>query len=51
MFHELVEKPSEETRRRIFDQIKAAQTDHLNDDLLFIFVDIKGTSRTRRFDT
>lgn len=48
MFHELVEIPSEETKQRIFDQIKAAQTDHLNDDLLFVFIDIKGSSRLRR---
>lgn len=48
MFRELVEKPSEATKQEIFDRIKAAQTDHLNDDLLFIFIDIKGGSRLRQ---
>jgi hypothetical protein len=33
---------------RILDQIKAAQRDHLNDDLQFIFIYIKGSSRVRR---
>lgn len=47
MFHELVENPSEETKQRIFDQIKAAQTGCLNDDLLFVFVDIRAAAKAR----
>jgi len=41
IFQELIEVPTEETERRVFERIKALQKGHSNDDVLFIFVDIK----------
>lgn len=51
MFRSLLRNPTEEMKRQIFEQIKASQTDHLDDDLLFILVDIKSAGSSRIEET
>jgi len=43
IFHKFIKAPRAETQRRIVEQIQALQNGHPNDDLLFIFVDLKET--------
>lgn len=43
IFHKFIKVPREETQRRVVEQIQALQKGHSNDDVLFIFADLRGT--------
>jgi len=47
VFRELVKASTEEARRLIIEQLKASQTERLEDDMLLVFVDITGSSSVR----
>lgn len=43
IFHQLIEAPHEQTQRKVVEQVHALHKGHPNDDVLFIFVDLRGT--------
>lgn len=47
VFRELVKASTEEAKRLIIEQLKASQAGRLNDDMLLVFVDVKGSSSVR----
>ena len=47
VFRELIKASSEEAKRLIMEQLKASQAERLEDDMLLVFVDIKGGASGR----